>query len=145
MNCGIDLVWCFSDKFHNINFACCWPALLSNILSKHPEGGPNPLSIGELDTRFDSSILPGMESLCLDARGRIWTPTNRCFFLTGFDHQHSILHTNIFGPIGISFPFLIAPAATTKIKRPVFQIQFSAIEFIMPGDGPTRPLPFGSR
>src|SRR5687767_11521788 len=121
MDSSVDTIRFLSDVFHNVNFARARPALAAYIFTEHPEGRPDPLSVWKFHPRFNATILSCLQPLTLNPRRGIWATTKCCFLLTGFDHQHSILDTYIFRPIGISLPFLITPTVATDIKGPVFQ------------------------
>ena len=128
--------------FHDVNLTGGGQPLLPILSPSIQKAGQIPCPYGSLRRASTLSILPGVESLCLETCRRIGASADRGCFLAGLDHQHSVFHTDVFGPIGVSLPLLIPPAATAQIKRPVFQIQFGTLEFIMPGDIPTGSIPF---
>src|SRR5919109_260343 len=99
MDRGIDVIGFSPYMLHNVDLAGGRPSLMSNVLSKHPKSGPDSLSIGKLEARFDPPILPGMQPLRLDPCRRIGPSTDLRFLLAGFDDEHSIFQTHIFGAI----------------------------------------------
>src|SRR5215213_3940955 len=107
---------------HDINLAGCRPALAADVFPEHPEGGPNALPIRKFKARFDASILPGVQSLRLETGGGIRPPADGSFLFTRFNGQHPLLHADVFRPVRICLPFLVAPAAATDVKCPILSI-----------------------
>src|SRR5512134_1588848 len=140
MDGGVNMVGFSANKFQDIDLTSGRPAFFGKIIAEHPEGGPNALPIRKFYPCFDAPILPGMQPLCLDARRGVIATGDQLRLLTCFDHEHSFLYADVFWSIGICLPFLVSPAATPNVERPVRQVQFSAIEFIMPCNDPARAI-----
>src|SRR6266581_5216271 len=44
------------DVFHDVDFAALWPPIRGDVVAEHPKGGPHPLSCGDFNARFESSV-----------------------------------------------------------------------------------------
>src|SRR5262249_12997093 len=83
-----------ADVFHDVDLAAGGPAHRANVVTEHPEGGPDTLSERNLNACLESAITLAEESLRLQPRrGVVALDAVRAgeALASGFDDQISLL------------------------------------------------------
>src|ERR1700739_881789 len=134
------------DIFHDVDFAARGPMLRVDVVSQHPEGGPDALPAGDLNPRFKTPVrlLEFVQSLD-SCRG---VAKQHAMFVAvalpaRCDHELSRLRLDVLHAVGVVLEFMIAPSVAPGFDDPFGGIRYrtlGAIEFIAPLEGPWRGL-----
>src|SRR5947208_6041905 len=60
-----------ADIFHDVDFAALGPADRTDVIPKHPEGGPHSLSRGNFNARLETAIRLAEEALRFQTGGGV--------------------------------------------------------------------------
>src|SRR5262249_18013675 len=85
-----------ADVFHDVDLAAGGPVRRGNVITEHPEGGPDTLSEGDLNARLESAIALAEEPLRLESRRRVVALNADKAgeaLASGFNDQHPLLET----------------------------------------------------
>ena len=111
-----------ADVLHNVDLTACWPVDTVDVVSQHPEGGPQALSIWNFHAGFKAAV--GLDKFPQSFQPcRSVVPCHaigsRVLFLLRLDYEVSILHIGILQTICVVLQFLIAPPIAANFRRPL--------------------------
>src|SRR5262245_57979979 len=110
-----------ADVLHDVDLATVGPMNRVDIFTQHPKCRPDTLAKGNLDSRFEPTVLL-TELLFGEQPGRSIVPrylvgTSESFFHY-CDNQRAILDVGVDSTTGVSLEFVVAPAVAAYVKRP---------------------------
>src|SRR5689334_25026547 len=91
--------WLLADVLHDVHLAAPGPADLRDVVTQHPERGPQPLSTRDLNARLDPAERPLPQTLSLEARRGVRAVAER--LLPRRDYEIAVLEVRVLDPIGV--------------------------------------------
>src|SRR6516164_9807699 len=145
MDRGMDSCRFTTNILHDIDLATLRPAYLINILTQHPERGPDPLARRYLHACLNAAIAEGKLSLGDQASGSVAARAIPAGIVVrilqaSFDHQMA-LPILVRIVVRIILEFLISPASPSEFRSPPALVGFAArcaLKVVMPNQLPRR-------
>jgi len=131
MKGSVRMMRIFTNKFHDIDFTTSGPASLADVFTQHPESRPDSLTVGELCSHFDLSVLDREFTSSVDTgRGNVVS------FFVGLDDEVTIFDVSVFGAVGIVFKLVVTPTISSGVMVPFVGVKRATVEFITPDEFP---------
>jgi len=139
VKCVRDLVGLLASSFHDIDFSRGSPSSVNVVSGEHPEGRPEVISLGQLGSHFEFSVLPCSRVLGVDSSGGVLlVGVLVVAFLFGFYVKKSVFYVNIGISGSVALQLVVLRFAVVFIL-PFAGVEFVAVEFVLPDE-----LVFGS-
>jgi hypothetical protein len=103
--------------FHDVDLPAGGPPDRSDVVAKHPEGGPDSLERWHGDACLHPSVTPGFPALCFHPRGRVLHAAKG--LAPGGDNQLTIGRGCILTTVILQFIIPPTSRACTGLKHPV--------------------------
>src|SRR6185312_4515479 len=126
----------------DVDLAASWPASACDVISEHPERGPDALAARHFDSCFEASVGLRKVALRLESSRRVLAgnSVSPCVRLANrLDYQSSMRLTHILRSCRVVFKLVVAPSVAAGFRSPLLGIDRRAIwgvEFIAPGEDP---------
>src|SRR4029077_19727742 len=130
------------DIFHDVDFAAGRPANGIDVVTEHPERGPDSLAFWDLETRLETPVGLGEVSSSLKpSRGVVSSnPVGaRECFLKYRNDEIAIFLEGILGTVGVVLEFVVAPAVAASFENPFARVGCGAVrtgEIVAPSQCP---------
>src|SRR5947207_6247362 len=115
-----------SDVFHDVDLTAIRPANALDVITQHPEGRPDALSIRDLNPRFKTAEGLAEFVFCKQPR-RSKAAANVVRPLESFfeycDYQQAISEMRVGGAARVSLEFVVAPTLAANIEGPLARIR----------------------
>src|SRR6185503_19124945 len=110
------------DIFHDVELAAVRPVGSIDVVAQHPKCGPDTLAVGDLNTRFKTSVgltelILGEQSCRSVVAGNAVGPGQG--FLERFDYQHATFEVRVCRPARIGLELVVTPTITADIIGPL--------------------------